>query len=508
MISGRSLARNAILNFLGHGWLLVLGVISAPILLHRLGTDAYGVLAIAAIVTGYFGVLELGIGRAAVKFLSERLASGAIEDAGRLASTAVGAQILLGLLGAVLVWVSTPVLAERVLRMPPDLGIQAQFALRIMALGLPFLLVGGALEGVLMALQRFDNLTIVRIATGSLKACLAVLLVIAGFGVRGAVIAIIAVQAVHVAVVWLIVARLLPPRTAAFGFDPTELRTLMRFGGWVTVSSLIGPILVYLDRFLVGVLVSVGAVSYYSIPYDAVTKLLIIPLAIAPVLFPAFASLHVGTRDHERLMELYLRSLKYVFLIMAPLVIIVVAYARDLLLVWLGEELANRSSLVLQILAIGVFINSLAQMPFGMVQASGKPDLTAKFHLAELPVYVALCFWLIPKWGIAGAAAAWSLRVLLDGMLLATSAARIVEVSVRSTLQRTLARSIVLTGALASGTYIIRKTPTGAGVEIFLMLLALGLYMIGAWWYAMRPFERTPLTALIMRFRELDRAPT
>ncbi len=57
----------------------------------------------------------------------------------------------------------------------------------------------------------------------------------------------------------------------------------------MTVSNIVGPVLLYLGRFLLAVLVSVEAVAYFSTPYDVVTNLLIIPAALLNVFFPVFA---------------------------------------------------------------------------------------------------------------------------------------------------------------------------------------------------------------------------
>jgi len=76
------------------------------------------------------------------------------------------------------------------------------------------------------------------------------------------------------------------------------------------------------------------------------------------------------------------------------------------------------SSLVFQILAWGVLINSLAQIPLALLQGMERPDLPAKFHLGEVPFYVAAAWLLVHLWGIKGAALAWTLRVALDALLL------------------------------------------------------------------------------------------
>ncbi|NOY58371.1 MAG: hypothetical protein GXO75_05495, partial [Calditrichaeota bacterium] len=58
------------------------------------------------------------------------------------------------------------------------------------------------------------------------------------------------------------------------------------------------------------------------------------------------------------------------------------------------------------------------QIAFAMVQAVGRPDLTAKLHLIEAPFYLLVLWLLVGKFGIQGAAIAWSLRVFVDTIAL------------------------------------------------------------------------------------------
>ena len=58
----------------------------------------------------------------------------------------------------------------------------------------------------------------------------------------------------------------------------------------MTVSNVLGPLMVTFDRFLIGSIISIAAVAYYSIPYEVVTKLWLISSALIGVLFPAFSA--------------------------------------------------------------------------------------------------------------------------------------------------------------------------------------------------------------------------
>jgi O-antigen/teichoic acid export membrane protein len=201
-----------------------------------------------------------------------------------------------------------------------------------------------------------------------------------------------------------------------------EVGPLFRFGGWLTISNLISPLMVSIDRFLIGMFLSVTEVAYYATPYEIVTKLQIIPSALAGVLFPAFS--HTLANDRARARQLYTHGLAITLALLLPLTAVMVTFAHAGLALWLGAEFAAHGYRVLQILAIGVLINASAYLPASFLHAAGRPDVTAKLHMIEFPLYVPLVCWLIRAFGIEGAATAWVLRVTLDAGLLFWMAGR------------------------------------------------------------------------------------
>jgi O-antigen/teichoic acid export membrane protein len=97
---------------------------------------------------------------------------------------------------------------------------------------------------------------------------------------------------------------------------------------------------------------------------------------------------------------------------------IVVLFAREGLALWIGEDFAAGSTRIAQILAVGLFANSLAMIPLIFLYGFGRADLAARVHLLELPAYAALLYLLVPTLGGEGAALAWSLRAFVDAVLL------------------------------------------------------------------------------------------
>jgi O-antigen/teichoic acid export membrane protein len=260
------------------------------------------------------------------------------------------------------------------------------------------------------------------------------------------------------------------------------VRPLINFGGWMTVTNIIGPLMVYMDRFIIGAVVSMTAVAYYATPYEVVIKLLIIPGALMGVMFPAFAATFGA--DLAFANRLFSRVVNYIFLSLFPVVLIIVTLAREGLSMWLGSEFAGNSSLVLQLLAVGVFINSHAHVPSGLVQGAGRPDLNAKMHMIELPFYLLILWWFLGTYGIVGAAIAWVLRVTIDAIFLFVMAHRLLSAPSPFTMRRLIMVSmslfVLVLGAVIPGLAM-------KGVFLLIMLL---LFSAVAWFVILATDER------------------
>jgi O-antigen/teichoic acid export membrane protein len=105
---------------------------------------------------------------------------------------------------------------------------------------------------------------------------------------------------------------------------------------------------------------------------------------------------------------------------------VLAVFAKPLLTAWVGPEIAARSAPVAAILAVGGLIHGLAQPPFHLLQAAGRPDIPARLHLVEAPLYVGYLLWLTAHFGITGTAAAWLLRVSISVVALGWLARRFV----------------------------------------------------------------------------------
>jgi O-antigen/teichoic acid export membrane protein len=415
LTSARVLKRSLAWNTLGTLLPLVAAVLAVPWLISGLGTDRFGLLTIVWALVGYASLFDLGLGRALTLMVAERLGRGQPQDLHALLWTALAWLAGLGLGAAALLWALAPALVA-LLQTPPALAAEAVSAFRVLAFGLPLVFVSSGLTGLLMALQRFDVLTLVRLPLSLVTTLGPLLVLLVSPSLVGISLLMLLARALAVAAfawrlgrldrAWL---RPLAPRAALS-------RQLLGQGGWMTVSNVIGPLLTYLDRFFVGALLGTAAVAWYVTPYEVLSRLGFLPGILLGVLFPALATSYVAAP--ARALSLYADASRVLRLALFAVCIVFVLFADELLTAWIDADFAAQAAPVARWLAVGVWLNVLAHTPFTFLQGVGRADLIAKVHLAELLPYLGLLVWWTQAFGIAGTAAAWTSRVLADTLLM------------------------------------------------------------------------------------------
>ena len=482
LTSGRLLARNTVWNLLGNGAPMLVAVVCIPILIRGLGKERFGVLTLAWALIGYASLFDLGLGRALTQLVAQKLGTGEERKIPSLAWTSLLLMLLLGFAGTAFVFLISPWLAGRGLNVPAALQLETLQSFRLLGLSLPFVITTAGLRGLLEAHQRFGLISALRIPMGLFT--FAGPLLVLPFSkslvpvVATLVVGRIAAWAAHL----VLCLRMLPELGRSIAWERSAAGPLLRFGGWMTVSNLVSALMVMIDRFLIGALVTMTAVSYYATPYEVVTKLWLIPGALVGVMFPAFST--SSAQDRNRTAVLFRRSVKCILLVLFPMVLLLIVLAQDGLRVWLGTEFAANSVRVVQWLAVGVFINSLALVPSALVQGMGRPDLTAKLQLLELPVYLAALIWLTKEYGIEGAAIAWTGRVALDALILFIMARRLLRIEVSFRPQGALLTALGLAALALAG------LPQGLMLKSAFLLVTLLGFVLVAWFRVLSPEER------------------
>lgn len=414
-------AKNAAWNLIGVSLPLLAGLLAVPLLLHGLGQAKLGVFSLALGLFGFAGVFDLGLGRALTQTIASEQGKGSSLPAiAGLVRRGLLAVAILGIgWGAVLFWTASPITHE-LFHLTGEIADETELGMRWLALALPLILLSTSLTGVLEGMQHFRTVNLLRAPIGAFTFLIPAL--IAQFTDNlGWVIASLALTRAIAIVLWGgAVWRVFPLFTRHEG-APLSASHMWRFTGWLSISNLIGPFMVHADRFYLASIFPPALVALYTVPLDALVRATILPSAAMNAAFPALA--HLGTQAKNQAQSTAARTLirtaGYFMLGLWFLPILLVGLILPQLLgLWLGVAFASQIITITQWLMLGILINGFAHIPFALLQSAGRSDLTAKVHMAELPLYAAALIVLAQEFGITGAAMAWFGRVLFDTALL------------------------------------------------------------------------------------------
>jgi len=421
-----SLRRNTLWNLLGTGLPVLLGVVTIPYLLKKIGIEAFGLLSLIWALIGYFSLFDFGLGRALTQQVSSALAIGKTSQLPGLIKTGLSFTAVAGIAGGAVLAGFSNQLAMQWLKISVELQNTAVNALLIAAIGIPLTTITTGLRGVLEAYEEFKIVNMLRIWLGAANFGLPALSVMylgnsLSFIVSSLVVARVITLIAHV---WLVNTKL-PYGWINAGFNQRNLRDLLSFGAWMTLSNIISPLMVTADRFLISFVLSASVVAYYTVPFEVLIRILIIPGALTAAFFPKIASLISSNIILAK--KTYKKSELLVFCILLPIVIILICTSHFWLSQWLNHEFADNAWVTASILAIGILFNGMAQIPHAVIQAAGKVKTTAVIHLSELVLYSPILYFSLKIFGITGAALAWSLRAFIDYLLLRIVAKKIFD---------------------------------------------------------------------------------
>lgn len=409
MTAKPTLARGLSANLVGGLMPMVVTLAVTPFYIHAIGLERFGVLSLVWLLLGYLGIFDLGFGRA----VTSGVAKAETDDK---RSGLLGTGLVLstgsGVLGAALALTIAYFFFRSVFEVSGNADAEVGHALPILVAILPLVTASSVLAGYLQGLQQFARLNIAQ--TGGM--------------VLFQVLPLIIAWTISVELPWLAVGALLgrlaglgllafycvkgSPAARRMQFRPAEIRSMLSFGGWVMLSSVVSQMMLTMDRFVIGAVLSVQAVAIYSIPYNIIIRATLIPYSWFSVLFPRFAA----ASDTEA-RDLLAFGSRVLMLVITPVTVGGLVILRPFLEVWIGRDIAAQAAPTGLMLMGGFWFYALNFMPLAYFQARSRANVPALAYLAEFVIFVPLLYVLIGQGGIVGASVAWTLRVVLDGLI-------------------------------------------------------------------------------------------
>jgi O-antigen/teichoic acid export membrane protein len=443
-VSGRRLAWNSLLNLFTGAVLILLSIAFIPMLIRSFGVELFGVLAITWTVLFQLTWLDFGFSRASAKFIAEELSSGSSDQAALWAWTALFTQVGVGLVASIALWISAPALAG-LLHVHHGHTELVIFALRLFGLAIPLDLASRSLAGVCQAGQRFAWINSVSLFGALWTYAVYGLGILDGGNFKLVVFGLFLLRFFNALALYVGAARVVPAinSLASIRRVPDRYRStavqMLRFGGWVTLSALFGPMLLYFDQWVIGILLGAAILPYYTVPLNILLRLGILPSSLTTTLFPAFSSLSAAFQ-WRRVEALFFRAHRYIAIVGIPILFSLFVWAHEVLRIWIGRSFADHAVLPLRILIVGTAISLLAPLSGALLEGIGRPDTVAKVYLIEFPLNIALVVALTLAFGIVGAALSFTLRTSVETFVFWIIVPKVMPVSWQSPAARSFIR--------------------------------------------------------------------
>lgn len=331
------------------------------------------------------------------------------------------------------------------------------------------------------------------IAVPSLRPALVLLAGAVTAGAFGAALAWVAPLPIAAAVTILLLVRAVRRHEGTPLADPAVPAPALRMGSRVrryalprSVSAVLEQGMQWLDVILVGVLAGPAAAGIYGAASRLVAAGLILSTALRIVVAPLY-SRSLGAGDVDEVRSLYTTTTMWIVYFSTPVFVILAAFGETML-GFVGPDFEDGATALL-ILAAGLLVVLLAGNVQSLLLMSGRSGLAVVNKTCALTLTLLGIVLLVPRWGVVGAATAWSVGMLLDSVLALWQVDRLVGVRLRA--GRVLVA--LLTSLLAVGlpSLVARLTLGDTTPGLALALAAGALLML--------------LSAVVLRHRlELD----
>jgi O-antigen/teichoic acid export membrane protein len=403
MTSKRRFAFNVSMNWASMVVGMVVPFFLTPIVIRSLGTVAYGVWILAVSTVAYLGLLDLGLRSAVIRYVSKADALGKVDEAQSAISAALWFRILIAL-GAVVLSIALTIVFPHLFKIPNDLERPAQVTVLMCALAIAITLVSGVFGAVLGAIHRFDILSVLGAGQTVAKAVGVILILRSGRGLIALAYWEFAMTLVAGLATWAAAVKVFPACRVRLGRpDIKTLKMIWSYSFTTFIIVIAVQVIFNTDNIVVGALLSVGNVVFYSIGGSLVTYSRQVVSSISTTFIPLASNLEASGKS-GKLQQLLLRGTQATLGLALPVSLALLFRGKTFIGLWMGYRYSNIAGTVLQILMIsqffGVANTTALQVAFGIE----KHKSVANWAIVEAVLNLSLSIVLAKTIGLYGVA--------------------------------------------------------------------------------------------------------
>lgn len=488
-------ARGGLWAVSGQAVVLAATFIATPFTIRLLGPTSYGLWSLLWSALLYFTLAEMGMATASTRFAAERYAQKDPEGETAVVWTAIAVTAAFTSAAALAASLAAPFIVDQILNVPDALQPDATLAFRLVSVAA----VAYALTEVVNTPQqvrlRWGSLTLATSGPRALQVAIAPILLAALDGGIVLMSCVVAATAALAAFLNFAVATHFQPRLRRPRLSTRYLRPMLKYGGWLAVAGLSAIPLRTAERFLLAHFHSPKEVAFYAVAASLGALLAVVPAALSQPMLSSLTRLSSEGRDDDH-RWLYHLALRGVLLVTTPVALILAFIAHPFLELWAGPAYGDHSVTPFYVILVGLWFNTLAYAPFYQLLSAGRTSTIAVIHLAELIPYIALAALLTSRFGVVGAAVAWTVRVIVDSVAF-FAIARIRDRLPWVPTPKRAFEWLLGTTLLAVGLWLLSSVTGTLAARAGWSVVAIGLYGAMQWNLVLTTGEKQGLLRLI-----------
>ena len=381
---------------------MVVGFLLTPFILHRLGNTAFGLWVLMSSFTGYYGLLDLGLRNAIIRFVARYQATDEIDELAKVVSTGFFAYAGVAAL-ATLISLVAAANVQAWFDLSAGDAEEARALLLVVgigtAVGMPVALFGGVLEG----LQRFALVGSVQAVGTIVRAAVIYFGLSAGHGIVFVGGVTVGVNLATAAVVMWAAFRICSPKLLRWSYASRSTLSAMAAFGLVTFWIGIAQVFRFqLDSMVVAACISVPAVTFFAAGGRLVNYATDVVQALAQVFTPMSSALHAsGSTDGLR--RVLILGNRYSAFVAFPISVTLLLIGSRFIQVWLGVQYVSSQS-VLAILIVPTALYLAQATSPKILYGMARHKTLAMVLLAEGVANLVLSVTLSRPYGLNGVA--------------------------------------------------------------------------------------------------------
>jgi O-antigen/teichoic acid export membrane protein len=460
---------------------VVIGFFLSPLILHRLGDEAFGIWVLIFSITGYYGIFDLGIRSSVVRYISKFTAVDDKDGLARFFNTSLATYTCIGLAATLATLAGTSFIGS-LFHVAPNFLITARWLFLIVGLSVALGFPLGMFSGILEGLQRFYLLNFTNIAALLVRALLTVLALRRGYGLLTVGIITVLLPLLSAVARAVCVFRILPIPIGWKYVDRSVFNEMANYSGVTFAIQVAYKLRFKTDVLVIGKFLGAAAITQFSIGGRLVEYAGEVVSALAQIFVP-MSSQSDAKGDINRLRKIYVAGNRACALIIFPVTAILVILGKAVIEAWVGRKYVAASYPVLVVILIPTALvlaqNATPRILFGMAKHKMLAWITSIEGVANLILSIVL----VRRMGVIGDAIGTAVPLSFTALyFMPRYLSRLLGVRVGAFLREAYLLPLALSAPLVAVLLAMRQwfpvhrlIPLAAEITIAMLIYSVGL---------------------------------